>query len=55
MIDEGRYCLIVPLEQFGDEWTGWAMNAQDEEIGVIYSKVAGLRIEKGEAIDESDL
>lgn len=55
MIDQGRYSLIVPLEQFGDEWTGWAMNAQDEDVRVIYSKVAGLMVEKGEAIDESDL
>ncbi len=55
MIDEGRYCLIVPLTDCGQDWRGWAMNAQDEEVRVIYSPVAGLSIEKGEAIDESDL
>ena len=55
MIDEGRYCLIVPLADCGKDWRGWAMNAQDEEVRVIYSPVAGLSIEKGEAIDESDL
>jgi len=55
MIDEGRYCLIVPLTDHGKDWRGWAMNAQDQEVRVIYSPVAGLSIEKGEAIDESDL
>lgn len=55
MIDEGRYCLIVPLADCGKDWRGWAMNAQDQEVRVIYSPVAGLSIERGEAIDESDL
>lgn len=55
MIDEGRYCLIVPLADCGKDWRGWAMNVQDKEVRVIYSPVAGLSIEKGEAIDESDL
>ncbi len=59
MRDEGRYCLIVPLKEAGDVWHGWAMNERDkdiyEDIRVIYSPVAGLSIEKGEAIDESDL
>lgn len=55
MIDEGRHCLIVPLTDCGQDWRGWAMNAQDEEVRVIYSPEAGLSIEKGEAIDESDL
>jgi len=55
MCDEGRYCLIVPLEYTGDTWKGWAMTAQDEDIRVIYSPVTGLSIEKGGANDESDL
>lgn len=55
MIDEGRYCLMVPLENCGADWRGWAANAQAEEVRVIYSPVAGLSIEKGKAIDESDL
>lgn len=55
MMDEGRYSLIVPLEQCEKDWRGWAVNTNGEEIRVIYSDVAGLRIEKGEAIDESDL
>lgn len=55
MIDEGRHCLIVPLADCGKDWRGWAMNSQDKEVRVIYSPVAGLSIEKGEAIDESDL
>lgn len=55
MMDEGRYCLIVPLEQCEKDWRGWAANTNGEEIRVIYSEVAGLSIEKGEAIDESDL
>ncbi len=55
MPDAGRYCLIVPLEQSGAEWRGWALNQQDEDIRVIYSPTAGLRIETGDAVDESDL
>lgn len=55
MPDEGRYCLIVPMEQSGAEWRGWAVNQQDEDIRLIYSPTAGLRIETGDAIDESDL
>jgi CRISPR-associated endonuclease/helicase Cas3 len=55
MIDEGRHCLIVPLEDCGADWRGWAANEKNEAVRVIYSPVAGLSIEKGEAIDESDL
>jgi CRISPR-associated endonuclease/helicase Cas3 len=55
MPDQGRYCLIVPLEQCGTELRGWAMNQQDQDIRVIYSSTVGLRIEKGDALDESDL
>lgn len=55
MADEGRYSLIVPLEQCEHDWRGWAENAKGEEVRVIYSHISGLRIENGEAIDESDL
>lgn len=55
MWDEGRHCLIVPLEKTGDEWRGLAKNERDEDIRVIYSPQVGLSIEKGEPIDESDL
>lgn len=55
MVDEGRYCVIVPLEPCGDDWRGWAVNQEDQEIRVIYSEESGLRIEKGEALDESDI
>ena len=55
MLDEGRHCLIVPLEQCGDDWRGWALNMREQDVRVIYTEISGLRIEKGEAIDESDL
>ena len=59
MPDQGRYCLIVPLEQCEDDWRGWALRERDEdvfeEVRVIYSPTTGLSIENGEATDESDL
>lgn len=55
MADEGRYCVIIPLERGKREWRGWAANAQGKEIQVLYSATLGLRIEQGEATDESDL
>ena len=54
MTDEGRYCLIVPLEETdGGRWRGFAMNLNGDEVTVVYSTVTGLSIEKGEQ-DESD-
>lgn len=55
MPDEGRYCLLVLLEPAGEEWQGWAMNKQQQDIRLIYSSVAGLRVATGEVVDESDL
>lgn len=59
MPDQGRYCLIVPLEQCEDDWRGWALRERDkdmfEEVRVIYSPINGLSIANGEVIDESDL
>ncbi len=54
MADEGRYCLIVPLEVEREVWRGWAANPEGQEIRVIYSATLGLRIEQGEVTDESD-
>lgn len=55
MRDEGRYCVIVPLEENdGGNWYGFATNLDGGEIMVKYSQVAGLSIEKG-VDDESDL
>ncbi len=54
MADEGRYCLLIPLEPTdGASWRGYARNLKSEEIVVIYSPETGLSIEKG-AEDESD-
>ncbi|MEA3277193.1 MAG: CRISPR-associated helicase Cas3' [Pseudomonadota bacterium] len=59
MPDQGRYCLIVPFEQYEDAWRGWALRERDEdvfeEVRVMYSPKTGLSIESGEVIDESDL
>jgi CRISPR-associated endonuclease/helicase Cas3 len=54
MSDEGRYCLVIPLEQIdGESWRGYARNLNGDEIVAVYSPVTGLSIEKG-ADDESD-
>lgn len=55
MPDEGRYCLILPLEPVGDHWHGWALDQHDKEIRLIYSPEAGLSIATGDVADESDL
>jgi CRISPR-associated endonuclease/helicase Cas3 len=55
MPDEGRYCVVVVLEPFGDAWAGWATNRRGEDVRVVYSPVMGLRVEKDEESDESDL
>lgn len=55
MMDEGKYCLIVALEQGEYDWQGWATGPEGKSIRVIYSETLGLRIEQGEARDESDL
>lgn len=55
MADEGKYCVIVPLEATEQDWQGWAVNPDGNEIRVIYSEHLGLRIEQGEAANESDL
>lgn len=55
MPDEGRYSVILPLESIGNEWQGWAMNEKQQDILVVYSAVAGLRIKTGDVVDESDL
>lgn len=54
MADEGRYCLLIPLEPAdGASWRGYARNLNGQEIVVVYSPLTGLSIEKG-AENESD-
>jgi CRISPR-associated endonuclease/helicase Cas3 len=54
MRDEGRYCLILPLEPAGDEWQGWATNERQQDVRVVYSANTGLRILTEGIADESD-
>jgi CRISPR-associated endonuclease/helicase Cas3 len=54
MKDEGRYVVIIPLEEINSHrWRGYATNIRDEEIQVFYSPVIGLHILK-EDDDEFD-
>lgn len=54
MKDEGRYVVIIPLEEIkANQWRGYAANLRDEEIQVFYSPVIGLHISKEED-DEFD-
>lgn len=55
MVDDGRYCVVVALEPIGDAWVGWATNQREQDVRVLYSPVMGLRIERDEEGDESDL
>jgi hypothetical protein len=54
MSDEGRYVVILVLEQEGGVWRGHAKNKRGEDVRVLYSPELGLTIETG-AEDESDL
>jgi len=54
MKDEGRYVVIIPLEEIkANQWRGYATNTSDEEIQVFYSPIIGLHISKEED-DEFD-
>lgn len=55
MVDEGRYCLIIPLEPHGSAWRSWAEDMEGKTICVYYSPISGLSIEHRETRDESDL
>lgn len=48
MPDEGRYCLVIPLQQSGGTWSGRAWNGRGETIEVIYDAKTGLEIAKGD-------
>jgi CRISPR-associated endonuclease/helicase Cas3 len=53
MKDRGKYCVIVPLEEYHGIWRGGALSPRGE-IAVAYSPITGLSIGEGES-DESDL
>ena len=52
MKDRGKYCVVVPLEEYHGVWRGYALGPRGE-IVVTYSPTTGLIIEGGKA-DESD-
>jgi CRISPR-associated endonuclease/helicase Cas3 len=54
MSDEGRYVVILVLEQEGGVWRGHAKNKRGEDVRVLYSPELGLTIEIG-AEDEFDI
>jgi CRISPR-associated endonuclease/helicase Cas3 len=53
MRDRGKYCVVVPLEERGGMWKGFAVGLRGE-IAISYSPTTGLNAGEGE-IDESDL
>ena len=53
MPDEGRYCLVVPLEHVAERWRGYASDSEGRDVVLSYASDMGLKIEQG-AEDESD-
>lgn len=49
MPDEGRYCVVIPMQQSGEIWTGHALNSRDEIVNVTYDARMGLEVSKGGA------
>lgn len=47
MLDEGRYCVVIPMKENGDIWRGQALNSQDQRVDVIYNSLMGLEVSKG--------
>jgi CRISPR-associated endonuclease/helicase Cas3 len=47
MPDQGKYCVVVPLEQSGGVWVGRAANEKNEEVGVSYDTRLGLQYRAG--------
>ena len=51
MKDQGKYCVVVPLEERDGVWRGFALGPRGE-IAVTYSSTTGLSTGEGEN-DES--
>lgn len=55
MPDEGRYCLVIAVQEDSKGlWHGYATNLKAEDVRLAYSARSGLTIETG-VEDESDL
>jgi CRISPR-associated endonuclease/helicase Cas3 len=44
MPDEGRYCLVIPLEKADGSWKGSVLNSKNKEIAVAYDETTGFQI-----------
>jgi len=53
MPDKGKYCLLIILKQYNNQWIGKVLNIEKQVITVYYDGKAGLQICKGEE-DEFD-
>jgi len=53
MLDEGRYCVVIPMQTSGKIWTGQVLNSHDKIVTVTYDDRIGLEVNKGDT-NESD-
>lgn len=53
MLDEGRYCIVIPMRQTDGKWNGQAVSNRGAIIKVTYDSRTGLKIIRGD-IHESD-
>lgn len=53
MPDKGEYCVVVPVIEVGERWSGQAFDARGNIVNIVYSSRTGLEFQKGES-DESD-
>ena len=44
MPDEGRYCLVIPLEKADGAWKGSVLNSKNKENAVTYDETTGFQI-----------
>lgn len=51
MPDEGRYCLVIPMQQSGERWIGQALNSQDKRVEVTYDSRLGLEVNNEEGCE----
>lgn len=49
MVDQGRYCKVIPLRQTKEAWHGQAINIRAEKVILTYSTHTGLEVKKGES------
>jgi len=54
MPDKGKFCVVVVLEENNGMFKGYALNARDERVTILYDTKIGLRVKEQGDDDELD-